>query len=147
MPEEDILDIRLRQVVGLRFRPVGDAESGCSGTGDRRLAQVLQFTLPGSPNLYYGSEVGMTGGDDPEMRAPMRWDLVSSDNPELVWIKQLIALRKENRALRIGNFRLIEAERILAFERYTERALATLAVIINLVDFDIVELTRISHQM
>ena len=56
----------------------------------------------------------------------MRWDLVRADNPDLVWIKQLIALRKENRALRIGNFRLIEAERILAFERYTEQALEKL---------------------
>ena len=34
----------------------------------RRLAQVLQFTLPGSPNLYYGTELDMPGGDDPEMR-------------------------------------------------------------------------------
>jgi glycosidase len=49
----------------------------------RRLAQVLQFTLPGSPNLYYGSELDMTGGDDPEMRAPMRWDLATPDNPAL----------------------------------------------------------------
>ena len=27
----------------------------------RRLAQVLQFTLPGSPNIYYGTELGMSG--------------------------------------------------------------------------------------
>lgn len=97
----------------------------------RRLAQTLQFTLPGAPNIYYGSEVGMTGGGDPENRGPMRWDLVSEDNPELVWIKQLIALRKEKRALRIGNFRLIEAERLLAFERYTERVLETVLVLAN----------------
>ena len=49
----------------------------------RRLVQVLQFTLPGAPNIYYGSEVGMTGGSDPENRGPMRWDLVRDDNPEL----------------------------------------------------------------
>jgi cyclomaltodextrinase len=53
----------------------------CPMRAQRRLAQVLQFTLPGSPNLYYGSEVGMTGGDDPEMRAPMRWDLVATTTP------------------------------------------------------------------
>lgn len=97
----------------------------------RRLAQTLQFTLPGAPNIYYGSEVGMIGGGDPENRGPMRWDLVSEENPELVWIKQLFALRKENRALRIGNFRLIEAERLLAFERYTDRVLETLIVLVN----------------
>jgi hypothetical protein len=53
----------------------------CPMSAQRRLVQVLQFTLPGAPNLYYGSEVGMTGGDDPEMRAPMRWDLAAPDNP------------------------------------------------------------------
>ena len=108
-------------------------------TAQRRLAQVLQFTLPGAPNIYYGSELGMTGGGDPENRGPMRWDLVRADNPELAWIKALIALRKENRALRIGNFRLIEAERILAFERYTERALETIVVLANPSDAPVVE--------
>jgi glycosidase len=97
----------------------------------RRLAQALQFTLPGAPNLYYGSEVGMTGGSDPENRGPMRWDLVHDDNPELAWIRKLIALRKEHRALRIGNFRLVESDRLLAFERYTDRALETIVVLVN----------------
>lgn len=97
----------------------------------RRLVQALQFTLPGAPNIYYGSEVGMVGGPDPENRGPMRWDLVRADNPELVWIKQLIALRTQHRALRIGNFRRVGAERLLAFERYTDRALETVVVLAN----------------
>ena len=97
----------------------------------RRLVQTLQFTLPGAPNLYYGSEVGMIGGSDPENRGPMRWDLVQADNPELVWITRLIGLRKQHRALRIGDFRLVDAERLLAFERYTDRALETVVVLAN----------------
>ena len=97
----------------------------------RRLVQALQFTLPGAPNIYYGSEVGMTGGGDPENRGPMRWDLVRADNPELIWIKQLIAMRKQNRALRIGNFRRVDSDRLLAFERYTERTLETVVVLAN----------------
>jgi cyclomaltodextrinase / maltogenic alpha-amylase / neopullulanase len=97
----------------------------------RRLAQVLQFSLPGAPNLYYGSEVGMTGGGDPEMRGPMRWELVRDDNPTLAWTRQLVALRKAHRALRIGDYRPITAHRLLAFERYTDRALDTVLVIAN----------------
>lgn len=97
----------------------------------RRLAQVLQFTLPGSPNLYYGSELGMTGGEDPEMRAPMRWDLANNDNPELTWTKQLIKLHKQHRALRIGNFRLVTAGQLFAFERYTDRVEDTVVVLVN----------------
>ena len=97
----------------------------------RRIAQVLQFTLPGSPNLYYGSEVAMEGGDDPEMRAPMRWDLVDKAHPELAWTKQLTALRKQHRALRIGDFRTLEAQNLMAFQRYTDRAADAVYVFVN----------------
>jgi glycosidase len=97
----------------------------------RRLVQALQFTLPGAPNIYYGSEVGMTGGNDPENRGPMRWDLARDDNPELAWIRKLVELRKGRRALRVGNFRLVESDGLLAFERYTDRALETILVLAN----------------
>jgi len=97
----------------------------------RRLAQVLQFTLPGSPNLYYGSELDMPGGDDPEMRAPMRWDLVASGHPALAWTKKLIALHRSERALRVGNFRPCTSTQLLAFERHTDRAADTVIVVVN----------------
>ncbi len=97
----------------------------------RRLVQALQFTLPGAPNLYYGAEIGMEGGPDPANRGPMRWDLVRDDNPELAWTKKLVALRKAHRALRVGDFRLVEAEQLFAFERFTDRALDTLLVVAN----------------
>ncbi|MFM7706182.1 MAG: alpha-amylase family glycosyl hydrolase, partial [Rubrivivax sp.] len=99
--------------------------------GQRRLAQVLQFTLPGAPNLYYGSELDMTGGDDPEMRAPMRWDLVEAAHPGLAWTQRLVAMRKAHRALRIGDWRPISSQRLLAFERYTDRAGDTVLVVAN----------------
>lgn len=73
----------------------------------------------------------MTGGPDPENRSPMRWDLMRADNPELVWMKQLIALRKSHRALRVGNYRGIDAEQLFAFERYTDKALETVVVLAN----------------
>jgi glycosidase len=97
----------------------------------RRLAQVLQFTLPGSPNLYYGSELGMVGGGDPEMRAPMRWDLANDRNETLAWTRRLISLHQSHRALRVGDFRLIESERLLAYERYTDRIADAVFVVAN----------------
>ncbi|MBV8125265.1 MAG: glycoside hydrolase family 13 protein [Pelomonas sp.] len=100
----------------------------------RRLAQLLQFSLPGAPNLYYGSELGMSGGNDPEMRAPMRWDWVSDSNAALNATRRLIELRRQHRALRLGNFRPIESEQLLAFERYTERAGDSVVAVFNLSD-------------
>jgi cyclomaltodextrinase / maltogenic alpha-amylase / neopullulanase len=116
----------------------------------RKFAQVLQFTLPGSPNLYYGTELGMTGGDDPEMRAPMRWDIVekaraNDDNSTLNWTKKLIALHKQNRALRIGNFRLVSAQKLLAFERYTDRAEDTIVVLMNPTKSEISETVMVAN--
>lgn len=100
-------------------------------TAQRRLVQALQFTLPGAPNLYYGVEVGMQGGADPENRGPMRWDLVDDAHPETAWVRKLVALHKAHRALRVGDFRLVESARLLAFERHTDRALDTVLVIAN----------------
>jgi glycosidase len=97
----------------------------------RRLAQVLQFTLPGSPNLYYGSELDMPGGEDPGMRAPMRWDLVTEGHAALAWTQRLIALRRRHRALRVGNYRAIDSEQLLAFQRWTDRAADSVFVLVN----------------
>ena len=107
--------------------------------GRRRLAQVLQFTLPGSPNLYYGSEVGMTGGWDPAQRGPMRWDLVRDDHPDMQWTRALTKMRQQHRALRVGDFRLMATEQMLAFERHTDRVADTVIVVANASDQAVTE--------
>ncbi len=103
------------------------------------LALVLQYCLPGAPNLYYGTELGMTGGEDPEMRAPMRWDLVTKDNSRLQFIKQLIQLRKKHRALKIGDFKPVFSDRLFAFIRYTNRVADSTIVVINPSETEITE--------
>ncbi len=111
----------------------------------RRLAQVLQFTLPGAPNLYYGGELDMTGADDPEMRAPMRWDLVTADNAALAWTKQLVAMHQRHRALRVGNYRPITSHRLFAFERHTDRAADTVLVLVNATDETVTETVMVAN--
>jgi len=111
----------------------------------RRLAQVLQFTLPGSPDLYYGTELDMPGRDDPEMRAPMRWDLVKADNPVLNWNRRLIALHKAHRALRVGNYRAVTAAKFLGFERYTDRAADTIVVLLNPSDAPVTDTVLVAN--
>jgi glycosidase len=97
----------------------------------RHLAFHLQFTLPGAPVVYYGSELGMEGGNDPLNRAPMRWDLLRDDNPTWMLLQRLVKLREENPALRIGDFRILDGERLLAFLRTTDRARESLIVVVN----------------
>lgn len=107
--------------------------------GSRRLAQVLAHTLPGSINLYYGSEVAMPGGDDPEMRAPMRWDLVRADNEELQLVRTLLALRRDHPALRVGDLDWLVTDRLLGYTRHTDRIADLVVVVANPSDQPIAE--------
>ena len=61
----------------------------------------------------------------------MRWDLVKDDNPELIWTRKLVQLRKSHRALRVGDFRPVTSDKLFAFERYTDRARDTVVVVAN----------------
>src|SRR6187431_679570 len=73
----------------------------------------------------------MFGGADPEMRAPMRWDLERADNHVFEWTRRLIAMRQAHRALRVGDFRLLESDKLLAYERYTDRIAEAVFVVAN----------------
>ena len=64
-------------------------------------ASVLQYTLPGSPSLYYGDEAGMEGGKDPFNRRTYPWG--NEDQTLLAHFKALGKLRKDYAALREGN--------------------------------------------
>ncbi|MBU1020075.1 MAG: glycoside hydrolase family 13 protein [Firmicutes bacterium] len=98
---------------------------------DQQLAQILQFTLPGSPNLYYGTELGMTGGIDPMNRAPMRWDLNTKNNPYLVWTQSLIHLHQNERALKIGDYVPLLTKQLIGYERKTDDVSDTVIILLN----------------
>jgi glycosidase len=98
---------------------------------DRFLAMGLMMTLPGSPNIYYGSELGMVGGGDPENRAPMRWDLASKPNATSNWIKKLIKVRKAMPALKYGDFQALRTEKLLAYTRTTGKLRENAIVVFN----------------
>lgn len=107
--------------------------------GDRKIIHALQLTLPGAPVLYYGSELGMTGSGDPENRAPMRWDLANDQNEELAWIQKLTKFRKEHRAIRVGDFRSIETDRLMGFTRYTDKIRDLVVVLTNPTNQEVTE--------
>lgn len=82
-----------------------------------KLAELFMFTFIGAPMLYYGTEIGMTGGDDPDCRKGMIWDENKWDKDLLNFIKQLIKIRKEHEALTKGNIKFIEHDTLLIFQR------------------------------
>ena len=72
------------------------------------LATLLLFTFPGAVSIYYGDEVGLVGAVDPDSRRgfPQESDW---DRELLDYHRQLIALRHQYPALRIGTYRVLVA--------------------------------------
>ena len=58
-------------------------------------ALAFLFLQKGTPCIYYGTELSLTGGQDPDCRHCMPWERVSSDNEMLNFMKQLINIRKQ----------------------------------------------------
>ncbi len=72
------------------------------------LSSFLQYTLPGSPSIYYGDEAGMEGHKDPFNRRTYPWG--TEDTELLAFFKGLGRLRKNSEALRLGDIRFFYAE-------------------------------------
>ena len=89
-----------------------------------RLSALFLMCMPGAPCIYYGTEIGMTGGDDPYCRAAFPWDKPESwDNYLREFYQGAIRLRRQNVALRTGKLKFLKAaDKMIAFARVQESA-------------------------
>ena len=94
-----------------------------------KLAYFFLFTLPGAPAIYYGDEIGMEGGDDPDCRRTYPWNEEMYHEKLLHYFKKLIKTRREFPVLTKGEFRGVGAnEKLFAYTR-TDDGGGVLAVI------------------
>ena len=70
----------------------------------------MLLALPGAPCFFYGDEIGLTGTDNEESRAPMPWNQ-PWDQKFLSTYKALIAARNDSEALQRGGFRWVHVDR------------------------------------
>jgi alpha-glucosidase len=85
-----------------------------------KVAVTILFTYPGVPCIYYGDEVGLPGGRDPDCRRCMTWDSQDWNHEILDFYRQLIHLRRESEALAQGGFQILLAtEHTMAYQRET----------------------------
>lgn len=76
----------------------------CGGDKNKmKLMAAMQLLLPGMPFVYYGDEVGMTGGPDPDCRRGMLWDEDRQDKDVLAHYQRLIQIRKDYPCLTEGD--------------------------------------------
>lgn len=92
-----------------------------------RMALVMLFTSVGTPCLYYGTEVGLEGGHDPDNRRCFPWDKVETSD----WwsfTKRLAQARKENKEWQSGSFEVLAcSDTQIVFARRLEGGLSVMA--------------------
>jgi cyclomaltodextrinase / maltogenic alpha-amylase / neopullulanase len=101
---------------------------------------VFQMTFPGAPMVYYGTEAGMWGANDPCCRKPMVWpeidyqpektnpdrslrqpDEVKFDKSLHAFYRKLIHLRNDMPLLQTGDFQFLPADdekELFAYRRF-----------------------------
>jgi cyclomaltodextrinase / maltogenic alpha-amylase / neopullulanase len=84
----------------------------CGGdVASMRLAFLVQMTVPGAPCIYYGDEIGLPGGFDPDCRRSFPWDRPEAwDRDLLAYVSAATRMRHEHSVLREGSFRIVGAE-------------------------------------
>lgn len=116
----------------------------------QRLVALMQMTFVGPPMIYYGTESGMWGADDPCNRQPMVWndlefepqmvdprgevhppDAVHFDDELFAFYRALIHLRRQRPELRRGDFEVVDADdagQFIAFRRSLGDACLMIAI-------------------
>ena len=83
---------------------------------------TFMFMMHGTPCIYYGTEVGMMGGADPQNRRCMVWDEEQQDRVMYDFTKELIAFRKEFQPLLSYGFLkwdiVLDEEKVVGVKRH-----------------------------
>ncbi len=85
-----------------------------------KLANAFLFSYPGLPAIYYGDEIGLSGGKDPDCRGTFPWDANVWNHELWSWYQKLAQIRGQEDVLRLGDYRrlaLDEAKGCYAFTR------------------------------
>ena len=94
-----------------------------------RLATAFQMTYIGAPSIYYGDEIGLAGGHDPQNRGAFPWDRDAWNLDLLHEFQRLTLLRRESVALRRGSFAPVLAEGgVFAYLRRHEQEMVLVAL-------------------
>jgi glycosidase len=82
---------------------------------------AFMFTQHGSPCIYYGTEIGIDGFNDPDCRKCMIWDEEEQDSDMLAFTKKMITFRKHNQELlsygEIEWFDVRDDEKVIGFKK------------------------------
>jgi glycosidase len=118
------------------------------GKAKQALAALVQMTVPGTPTIYYGDEVSLTGASDPDDRRAFPWKLNASgayvndpkdtkyysaagDHATFDWYKKLISIRNANPVFKNGVLTFLltdDANKTLAYALRKDNNLAIIVI-------------------
>ncbi len=97
-----------------------------------RLAYFFLLTYIGAPCIYYGDEIGIDGGPDPECRKSFNWDERTWNHGLRGYIKDLTQLRNAEPALRRGTYQRIYSDAdVIVYARKYENDMLLVAINIS----------------
>jgi neopullulanase len=121
---DDLLALYAPQVTQVQLNLLGSHDTArflslaCRDESALRMAMLFMMCYPGAPCIYYGDEVGMLGGKDPDCRRAFPWDERRWNRGLLDYVTRCITLRKAHPALRRGEFKSLFAQgKVYAFGR------------------------------
>ncbi len=81
---------------------------------------AVLFTMPGSACIYYGTEIALEGGFDPDCRRCMPWNEIDSGlhDDKIAVMKQLIKMRNENKLCKSLEIKFIHDNEKTRFVHY-----------------------------
>jgi glycosidase/methionine-rich copper-binding protein CopC len=124
-----------------------NAANLATGKAREDMAVLVQMTVPGTPSVYYGDEVGLTGASDPDDRRPFPWKLnadgsyvqaprdtqyfaAAGDHTLLDWYRSLTTIRKNNPVLTQGQLTFLLADDAHLSLSYALRKDNSLAIVV-----------------
>lgn len=128
-----------------------NAANLATGKAREQIAALVQMTVPGTPSIYYGDEVSLTGANDPDDRRTFPWtDLkpgkastssvpywgdvyfgAGGDHATLDWYRKLVFIRALNPVLRQGKLTFLltdDANKTLSYALRKDNSLAIVVI-------------------
>ncbi len=102
----------------------------CASLERIKLAYALLFFMPGAACIYYGEELSMKGGKDPDCRRSVPWDELENrkSQPLYEFICNLVKMRRENPVLRDGSLSIANTADGFTVTRTLGKKTVTLSV-------------------
>lgn len=72
-----------------------------------KMSFIFQMAFPGAPSVYYGDEIGLEGGKDPDNRRAFPWNRAEWQQDLYRFVRRLISLRNEHPVMRRGEYQTI----------------------------------------